>query len=79
MIGTGYFIAWLWISHQPIFKLIPVFLLSYSASFIGASLTRSRINLVPGLRNDPSTRYISWPSPLWSDRIVSWAVANAAT
>ncbi len=43
LVGIGYFIAWLWVSHQPMFKLIPIFLLATFAGVFGGGLTRARI------------------------------------
>ncbi|MCG7592341.1 MULTISPECIES: hypothetical protein [unclassified Halomonas] len=43
LVGTGYFIAWLWVSHQPMFKLIPVLVLAYLAAILGGGLTKAKI------------------------------------
>lgn len=43
LVGIGYFIAWVVISHQPMFKLIPVFLLAYLAGVVGGGLTKAKI------------------------------------
>lgn len=43
LIGIGYFIAWLWVSHQPLFKLIPVFLLASLAGALGGGLAKAKI------------------------------------
>lgn len=43
LVGLGYFIAWLWVSHQPMFKLIPVFLLASLAGLVGRGLTKAKI------------------------------------
>lgn len=48
LVGIGYFIAWLWISYQPMFKIIPVFLLAAFAAIFGGGLTKAKITpMVP--------------------------------
>lgn len=42
LVGIGYLIAWVWVSHQPIIKLIPVFILAALASRFGAGLASDR-------------------------------------
>lgn len=43
LVGSGYFVAWLWVSYQPMFKLIPVFILATMAGVFGGQLTRDGI------------------------------------
>lgn len=43
LLGMGYLIAWLVVSHQPMLKLIPVFILATMAGVFGGSLTRDGI------------------------------------
>ncbi|RDB44729.1 hypothetical protein DU490_00075 [Halomonas sp. DQ26W] len=43
LLGMGYLVAWLWISYQPIFKLIPVFILATIAGVFGGTLTRDGV------------------------------------
>lgn len=48
--GMGYLIAWLVVSYQPIFKLIPVLILATIAGVFGGFLTREGITpWVPGV------------------------------
>ncbi|MGP9555906.1 hypothetical protein [Halomonas sp. AOP43-F2-13] len=43
LLGSGYLIAWLWASHQPMFKLIPILILAFMAGNFGGSLTKDGI------------------------------------
>lgn len=44
VVGMGYLLAWLWVSYQPMFKLIPVFILAVVAGMCGGFLTRNGIS-----------------------------------
>ncbi len=43
VVGIGYLLAWLLVSHQPLLKLIPVFVLTYLAWMLGDFMTRNGI------------------------------------
>lgn len=44
LVGMGYLTAWLWVSYQPVIKLIPVFIIAAIGGWIGSAVGSSKVS-----------------------------------